>query len=222
VQGSRVQFSTPNVSSIRDYHPGDPFNRIHWRTTARTGRLMVREFELDPSADIWIALDLDADVQAGSGLESTEEYTVSAAASLAHHFLNQGRAVGIVSQSATLPPDRGVRQSERSLELLALVRANQHLSLEAMLVAETARFTRSSTLVVVTSSTSDRWAAFCQSLSGRGVHTLAVLVEAATFGTAPAPLLLVGALAAANIPTYVLKSGQRLADVLADTRSGAR
>src|ERR687885_1385950 len=87
LQGARVPFNTPNVSSIREYRPGDAFNRIHWPSTARTQRMMVREFELDPTADVWIVLDLNADVQAGSGLDSTEEYAVTAAASLARHFL---------------------------------------------------------------------------------------------------------------------------------------
>src|SRR6266849_2374468 len=140
VQGVRVQFSTPNVASVRDYQPGDAFNRIHWPTTARTARLMVREFELDPTADVWIVLDLNVDVHTGSGPENTEEYAVTAAASLARHLLDQGRAVGLVSQTATLPADRGPRQVERILEVLALVQATSQLTLAAMLSAESSRF----------------------------------------------------------------------------------
>jgi uncharacterized protein (DUF58 family) len=222
LQGVRVQFSTPNVSSVRDYRPGDAFNRIHWPTTARTNRLMVREFELDPTADVWIVLDLDGDVQAGAGLESTEEYAVTVAASLARHLLDQGRAVGLVSQTATLPADRGPRQVERILEVLALVRAGSHLTLSAMLSAETSRFARSSTLIVVTSSTNEGWARFCQALNGRGVHTTAVLVEAATFGSAPSTLLLVSSLAAAHIDTYLVKRGDRLDVALSSPRAGVR
>jgi uncharacterized protein (DUF58 family) len=222
VQGVRVQFSTPNVSSVREYHPGDAFNRIHWPTTARTTRLMVREFELDPTADVWIVLDLDADVHTGSGLESTEEYAVTAAASLARHLLEQGRAVGLVSQTVTLPADRGPRQVERILEVLALVRASSHLTLSALLSAETSRFARSSTLIVVTSSTAEAWARFCQALLGRGVHSSAVLVEAATFGQAPPPLLLVSSLAAAHIPTYLIKRGDALEQSLSSPRMSMR
>ncbi|HEY0581624.1 MAG TPA: DUF58 domain-containing protein [Chloroflexota bacterium] len=219
LQGVRVPFSTPNVSSIREYRPGDAFNRIHWASTARTQKMMVREFELDPTADVWIILDLNADVHAGSGLESTEEYAVTAAASLARHLLEQGRAVGLVSQTATLPADRGPRQVERILEVLALVRASSHLSLSALLSAETSRFARSSTLIIVTSSTSETWARFCQALSGRGVHTTAVLVEAATFGTAPSMLLLVSTLAAANIATYMVKRGEPIDHALSSPRA---
>lgn len=222
LQGVRVQFTTPNVSSVRDYRPGDAFNRIHWPTTARINKLMVREFELDPTADIWIVLDLNMDVHTGAGLESTEEYAVTAAASLARHLLDQSRAVGLVSQTATLPADRGPRQVERILEVLALVRASSHLNLASLLSAETSRFARSSTLIVVTPSTSEGWARFCQALGGRGIHTSAVLVEAATFGQADSTLLLVSSLAAAHIPAYLVKRGERLDHALSAPRLSAR
>jgi uncharacterized protein (DUF58 family) len=221
LQGVRVPFSTPNVSSVREYHPGDAFNRIHWPSTARTTRLMVREFELDPTADVWIVLDLNAEVQAGTGAESSEEYAVTVAASLARHLLDQGRAVGLVSQTGNLPADRGPRQVERILEVLAVVRTNSHLTLAALLGAETSRFARSSTLVIVTSSTAESWARYCQALGTRGVHTTAVLVEAATFGPAPLTLMLVSSLAAAHIPTYMVKRGDALDHALSAPRMGA-
>ncbi|MBV9358060.1 MAG: DUF58 domain-containing protein [Chloroflexi bacterium] len=220
LQGARVPFTTPNVASVREYRVGDAFSRIHWPTTARTGRLMVREFELDPSADIWIVLDLARDVQAGAGAESTEEYGVTATASLAKLFLDQGRSVGLVSQQVTLPADRGPRQLERMLEVLAVVRATSHLPVETLLAAETSRFARSSTLVVVTPSVSESWAAFCQALAGRAISAVAVLIEAATFGTAPSTLLLVSSLAAAHMPTYLVKRGERLDHALTTPRSG--
>jgi uncharacterized protein (DUF58 family) len=219
LQGVRVQFSTPNVSSVREYRPGDAFNRIHWPSTARTSRLMVREFELDPTADVWIVLDLHIDAHTGTGLESTEEYAVTACASLARHLLDQGRAVGLVSQTATLPADRGPRQAERILEVLALVRASSPLTLSALLSAETSRFARSSTLIVITPDTSEAWARFCQALTGRGVHSTAVLIEAATFGHAPSTLLLVSSLAAAHITTYLVKRGDSLEHALSSPRA---
>ncbi|MEM7539362.1 MAG: DUF58 domain-containing protein [Chloroflexota bacterium] len=54
----RTLNATTNVSGVRDYVPGDSLNRIHWPTTARARRLMTKEFELDPTADIWLYLDL--------------------------------------------------------------------------------------------------------------------------------------------------------------------
>ena len=57
---TRTHYLTTNVSTVRDYAPGDSFNRIHWRSTARKGQLIVKEFELDPTSDVWILLDLEA------------------------------------------------------------------------------------------------------------------------------------------------------------------
>lgn len=53
----RTQQVTPNAAGVREYAPGDPLNRIHWLSTARRDRLIVKEFELDPLADVWIILD---------------------------------------------------------------------------------------------------------------------------------------------------------------------
>jgi uncharacterized protein (DUF58 family) len=60
----RTPYVTTNVSGVRDYAPGDSFNRIHWPSTARTGRLISKEFELDPTADVWLFLDLERAAQA--------------------------------------------------------------------------------------------------------------------------------------------------------------
>lgn len=128
---------TTNVASIRDYAPGDSLNRIHWPSTARARRLMTKEFELDPTADIWIYLDLYQSTQfvlpwdansAEVGIyalnrrtlrnntsnrtllpPSTTEYGISLAASLARYFLNKDRAVGMSSFSR----NREFLQSDR-------------------------------------------------------------------------------------------------------------
>src|SRR5690606_33370762 len=93
----RTHYVTPNASGIREYAPGDSFNRIHWPTVARTNNLMVKLFELDPASDIWIILDLEKKVQVGTGEEGTEEYAVNIAASIARYFLVANRSVGFIS-----------------------------------------------------------------------------------------------------------------------------
>ncbi|MBM4435880.1 MAG: DUF58 domain-containing protein, partial [Actinobacteria bacterium] len=72
----RTHQVTSDAGGIREFQPGDPLKRIHWLSTARRGQLLVKEFDLEPTASLWIALDLDARVQAGFGDESTEEYGV--------------------------------------------------------------------------------------------------------------------------------------------------
>lgn len=62
----RTHYVTTNASGVRDYAPGDSFNRIHWKSTARRNRLVVKEFELDPLADIWIVPDMCSLFQIGA------------------------------------------------------------------------------------------------------------------------------------------------------------
>lgn len=102
VEGSTTQdLSSADVSfhALRDYVPGDDRRNIHWKTTARTGRLMVRQFEETRRAHLLIVLDLDPDVWA-----SDEEFEdgVSAAASLARATMSEAKEVSIVTQMGKL------------------------------------------------------------------------------------------------------------------------
>ncbi len=224
----RTPFTTASVSGIRDYVPGDAYNRISWASTARTGRLMVKEFDHDPSSDVWIVLDLDrqhsvravrplgiAANQAGewpveAWLDATEEYAVTVAASLTHRCLDQGRNVGLISTGAhyeVIPADRSDRQYVKILETLAVVDADGHRPLAEVLVAEARRFTRQSTLIVITSSTDESWIRMLAEITGKRVRSAAIFVEPETFGQAPSSLMIVSGLLAAGISTHLIKYG---------------
>ncbi len=233
----RTPFVTPNASSVRQYLPGDSFNRIAWTATARTGQLMVKEFELDPTSDVWVILDLHRDhhvratrpamnvvpergreIPVSFWLDSTEEYAVTIAASLARHFLNQTRNVGLITNnhSATvLPPDRSGRQMVKVLELLAVVRADGTRPLAETLIAESRHFTRNSTVVVVTPSTDESWVKAVMELVMRNVRVVAIVVEPSTFDGGESSLMVVSDLAALGVPTYLVKYGDDIAAALA-------
>jgi len=209
---------TPNAASVRKYQPGDGFNRIHWRSTARTGELMVKLFELDPASDVWIALDLHGGVQAGRGDDSTEEHGVRMATSIARYFLLGNRSVGFVANGElehTIEPERGIEQYARILEALAIAKAQGDVPLSDLLNNEGRRFGRRTTVIVITPSIDETWVGSLQLLTTRGVKMAAVVMEPSTFGGQGTALLLFGALAAADIPTYLVKSSDDLASTLA-------
>ena len=204
----RTHYVTPNASGIREYEPGDSFNRIHWPTTARTNQLMVKLFELDPASDIWIILDLDKSVHVGEGEEGTEEYAVRLAASIARFFLVANRTVGFMSYGNRLfveNAERGAQHFTRILEALALSRAVGDLPLATLVTEEGKRFGRHTTVVVITPSTSEDWVGSLQFLAERGVKVAAVLLEPSTFGGSENSLMVFGALAAAEVYTYLVK-----------------
>jgi len=171
---------TTNVAGVREYVPGDSFNRIHWPSTARTGRLIVKEFELDPTADIWLFLDMQREVQVGSAWETvparegpallwkeqprleldptTEEYGVTIAASLARHFIRLDRAIGLIAYGQhrqMAQADRGDRQLTKLLETLAVIKARGRIPIGDVVAVETSHFSRDTTAVVVTPSTDE-------------------------------------------------------------------
>jgi uncharacterized protein (DUF58 family) len=209
--------TTAHVSGVRDYRPGDSVRHVHWPSTAHAGRLMVKEFDVEPIADVWIFLDLESSVQRGSGDESTEEYGVTIAASLGRHFLTQGRSVGLVaiaSEHRILAVDRGQRQLTKLLEDLAVVRADGDVPIAAVLASESDRVTRNAAVIVVTPSLDERWPFVLRGLRDRGIETAAVVLEAVTFGEADGSLLLVGALATCGVPSVLVKRGDDISQVL--------
>src|SRR5439155_1750389 len=100
IEGSRAApertlQTTALATTVRPWAPGDSFNRIHWKSTARHGEIQVKEFDLEQTADAWVILDLDRSVQSGAGDESTIESAVRVAASIADKALLENRAVGM-------------------------------------------------------------------------------------------------------------------------------
>ena len=72
--------------ALRDYTPGDDRRHVHWRTTARTGKLMVRQFEETRRSHVVVALDNLADHYAS---EDEFELAVSAAASISAQTMRE-------------------------------------------------------------------------------------------------------------------------------------
>jgi uncharacterized protein (DUF58 family) len=51
----RYEAATPLVSTVRPYVYGDAINRIHWLSSVRHGELIVKEFDLEQAADLWLS-----------------------------------------------------------------------------------------------------------------------------------------------------------------------
>ena len=83
VSGARKSRTGTDQVGSRQYLQGDPRRLIHWRNTARTGRIMVRE--LEDSVDRTLHLLFDATRVWGEGRETTLEYGIKVVASIAHY-----------------------------------------------------------------------------------------------------------------------------------------
>ena len=197
---------TPHAASVREYASGDPLKSIHWATTARRGKIMVKEFEQDPQAEVWIFLDLQKGVHYAKPYTpptffptqllygkppkfalppSTLEYGVSIAASLSHYFIGQKRAVGLVAagRAATvISAERSDRQEAKILETLAYLENDGHLSLAALASMQARQLTTGSSAILITPDVRAELVTATEDLQRRGLHPIVVLLDPDTFG----------------------------------------
>ena len=191
LRAGRPRDIPPNVSGVREHDPADGMNRIHWVSTARRGRLMSRVFDAEEGADVLIALDLAAGMQAGTAPDSALDYAVTLAASVAHGALERGRAVALVTNDralTVLAPARGGAQEQRVLEHLALVQDDGRLAFGALLQRHLPPWRGRGSVVLVTNSRTSQWVEVVGATSVAGERAVAICVDLATFDASGPPL----------------------------------
>ncbi|TMB91254.1 MAG: DUF58 domain-containing protein [Chloroflexi bacterium] len=212
VRSGRPVDVPPDVSSIREHQPADGLSRIHWASTARTGRLMSRVFATGQSADILVMLDLQRRIHAGSGSESSLEYAMSLAASVCHSAIRQGQAVGLVTNDAkntAFGAGRGETQRLRILEHLALAEDDGNLSLTNAIRRHGEGWRGRGGLVVITANRDPGWVEALVDVATRGQRHLCIFVEPTSFG-APGPALRIPAAWRLALDWWVVRRGDVL------------
>jgi uncharacterized protein (DUF58 family) len=200
---------TPHAAGVREYVPGDPMKRIHWPTSIRRGQLMVKEFEQDPQAEVWLFLDTFKSAHLAKPSEeydtppiddlfllrrrkvkltpSTLEYSISIAASLAHYFIGQRRAVGFVTASGhsfkVIPAERSERQEAKILAELAFVQAESTYTLPGMVAAQMGQLPQGSSAILITPTIWPELLIGVDSLQRRNLRPVVVLLMSQSFGS---------------------------------------
>ena len=233
----RTQQITANAAGVREYAPGDPLNRIHWLSTARRNRLIVKEFELDPLSEVWVFIDANKSVRSALPPEpvqlderdmwrpnvkiplppSTEEYAVSVAASLVRYYIQKERVIGLVSAGrayTVIPAEKGGRQLGKILEALALLRADGKLPLQGLVEAQARNLPRGSTVIIITSATGDGVSLSVELLSRRGMRPIVVLLDAESFGGSSGCLRVMNQLELMGVPVCRVIKGDDLGQSL--------
>jgi uncharacterized protein (DUF58 family) len=237
---------TPHAAGVREYVPGDPMKRIHWPTTVRRGQVMVKEFEQDPQAEVWLFLDAQESVhyerpQRGRDQRSdpllfkvdaflfskrpefhlpaaTLEYGVTIAASLAHYFIGQRRAVGLVTSGrafTAISAERSERQEGKILETLAFVEARSRLSLAGLVAAQAGQLAQGSSAILITPTVSPELLVAVDELQRRSLRPMVILLDARTFGGPPGSDNLIRSLAEHRVPVCPIDCDADLGAVLA-------
>ena len=202
------------LHGVREYEQGESLRRVHWRSTARRGELMVKELEDAPRDEIAVLLDADASTVVGESFD----VQVRAAGSILESYVRRGRRAVLVVNS----DHRDVQQVHsaaadwrRALELLAAAEPSGRSSVARLLAEHDGPAARALELAVVTArldaGLADRLVQ--RTLSRRRVSV--VYVDPASFNGTPRrpdPMLL--RLDSVGIPVAVVRAGDDLAAAL--------
>jgi uncharacterized protein (DUF58 family) len=204
----------PETGGVRDYTTGDSFGRIHWALSARHGRLMSKTFEQPLTTDLWILLDLDRNVHFGDGEESTLEYAISLAASMASQVHSRGRQVGLIandSKGTILEPHRAVRQDRLILDYLAVAQADGRTPLTKTLAWDRIRRLPRRAIAVITPSADPDWVRLLQAVRGRRTTMIVFYLDVGSFGGPDQnPSFDLGQ----DVDLYVIRSGDDFARLM--------
>ena len=213
--GRRLLLRRPagfDLHSVREYERGESLRKVHWRSTAKRGQLMVKELEDSPRDDVAVVLDADPAAVVGESFE----VQVRAAGSLLFGHSRRGRRAVLVVNSMRREYQRvhsSAGDRREALDLLAAVEPEPGPSLGALLADEAGAAARAEELAVVTGSLPATLVEQLvnHALGHKGVSV--VLVDSASFVAGETRSAFPGLLRlqAAGIAVAVLRRGDDLA-----------
>lgn len=231
---------TPHAAGVREYVPGDALKRIHWPSSAKKNKLIVKEFEQNPQASIWLFLDAQKLVHYALPYQPpvskvdqfwlwqhrdeielpprSFEYAVSIAASVGKYFIRNGQGVGLACAERKLhilASEHGERQLGKLLEFLAFVRAEGKMPLRGLVESQIPHIARGSVVVLVTTSTNDDLMGSVEQILRRDLRPVVVVVDAKSFGAQEErDMDALASLQKRNVPAVIVERGDQLKTVL--------
>ena len=212
--GRRLLLRRPagfDLHSVRDYEQGESLRRVHWRSTAKRGQLMVKELEDSPRDEVAVVLDVDPAAVVGESFD----VQVRAAGSILHAHARRGRRAVLVVNSPRREQQRvqsAAGDWRSALDLLASVQPEAGPPLVALLAEEASVAARSLELTVVTASLTAQLVERLVERSLTHRHVSLVFVDPASFNGAESsrrPELL--RLQTVGVAVAVLRKGDDLA-----------
>lgn len=170
-------------AATREYRHGDDLRRVHWRSTARVGELMVRREEQPWEHRATVVLDTRGRGHRGEGPTASFEWAVSAAASIATHLRHAGYQLRLVTSRVDIDATEG-SGAGKLLDHLAEVRTHGQADIGRLV--DTVRGRSDGGLVIgIFGTLSTTEAEMLSPLKGNGATCVAFLVDSSTWLNLP-------------------------------------
>ena len=128
IRAARLQGAGREFESLRDYQPDDEMRRIDWKASARRGKLVSRQYEVERSQSVVLVMDIGRTMLAEIDGVQKLDYAINAALLLAYVAVQAEDRVGLLVFSDTvktyLPPKKGRAQVYAILEALYNAKAS--------------------------------------------------------------------------------------------------
>ena len=223
---------------VRPHQPGEPLSRIDWKSTAKTGVLMLREVDEPARNEVAIVVDGTVSMVVGKAPDDTYEASVAAAGSIGEFVLREGLGTVLFLHRAVdqhLPCESGQSGRMHLLQNLAATRADATVQLAESMRRNEALLARGMAVVVVTPAYDRGLLLALTRLRERGLPVFLVHVDARSFlaaetgsgaaepeGPAAAEVRrFLLRLAHSGVPSVALRRGEPLDEVLSFRSVGA-
>jgi uncharacterized protein (DUF58 family) len=167
-------------AATREYRRGDDLRRVHWRSTARTGELMVRREEQPWESRATVVLDTRDRAHHGEGPAASFEWAVSAAASIAVHLRQAGYKLRLVTGEGADVDATEVGGDHIILDTLADVRTSPHSDI-SVLVEQVRRRSDGGLVIGLFGNLTVAEAEVLSGLRGNGATCIGFVVDSTTW-----------------------------------------
>ena len=185
VETSKISGDSHEFFGIREYQRGDTMSRIHWPSTARHNKLIVKQFERNTVQEVTIVLDLKKGNDIGAGKETTLEYSVKIAGSIARFLMDSGafvQIIGCTNEAIVAPLGKGESHLFKVLEYLSKVRSEGSFSLSDTLEEASFIAPYSSTLITIMLDNDIDALSSLVHFKIKGIKLIVVALSSSTFG----------------------------------------
>lgn len=184
IETSRVSGDEHEFYGIREYKQGDPIKRIHWLSTARQNKLIVKQFQRQSFFRATILFNLEKDKNFGEGRESVAEYIVKMAASAVKYLIERDVALEVIAhvgEIVHIPFNKGPEHLESILRFLAVAKAESKVDLSEILQEFYRYIPNDSSLIVIMLDTDLSCLPAMMSLETKNVSLVPMVLNSFTF-----------------------------------------
>jgi uncharacterized protein (DUF58 family) len=153
VETRRTSGDEDEFFGLREYRQGDPIKKIHWFSTAKKGKLIVKEFQKISFYRASILFTLNKEENIGTAEESVGEYIINIASSLAKYLIEKDVSLELMAHAEQLyhfPSNKGAQYLEELMEFFASTKIESRLKITHVIQQFALSATPNSTLIIIT------------------------------------------------------------------------